>query len=196
MPFTVTMPPGSEPVTLDELKDYLRIDDTSQDDLLNVLIEAARVRVEQQTRRALITQTVTAVFADWPGDASDGLVLPVGNAAAISSVKYYDADNTQQTVSSADYFLVAATQPARLIFKDAFTSPDVFDREDAVEVVFTAGFGASAASVPQLLKVAVMGLAAYWFEQRLPVNVGNIVNPMPLHVQTMINAYRVIMPQE
>lgn len=195
MPFVVTTPPALEPVTTTELKDYLRISDTSQDTLLAQLITAARDAVEKRTRRALIEQTVTATFRDWPDDEDDALILPVGNAGAVASVKYYDESNSQQTVNASLYFLVSATQPGRVYFKDAFTFPAVYDREDAVEIVFTAGYGDEAADVPQLLKIAVMALASYWFEQRLPVNVGNIVNEMPLHVQQMINSYRVIMTE-
>lgn len=195
MPYTVTTAPALEPVTTDELKDYLRISDTSQDTLLAQLITAARSDVERQTRRALITQTLTATFPDWPDDEDDALSLPVGNALTISSIKYRDEDNAQNTVSADNYFLVTATQPGRVFFKDTFTFPDVYERPDAIEIAFTAGFGASASDVPQLLKVVIMALAAYWFEQRLPVNVGNIVNPMPLHVQHMINSYRVIVTE-
>ena len=192
MPHTVTTPPASEPVTVDELKDYLRISDTASDSLLTELIAAARRDVEMRTRRALITQTITATFPAWP-DSDKALPLPVGNALAISSVKYRDDSNTQQTVSSSDYFLVGG-QPGGVQFDDSFQSPSIYEREDAVEIVYTAGFGA-ASDVPALLKAAIKGLASYWFEQRLPVNVGNIVNVMPLHVQHMINSYRVIVSE-
>lgn len=47
-----------------------------------------------------------------------------------------------------------------------------------------------AAAVPPALKEAVLQLAAWWFENRETVNVGNIVNAVPFGVSEIINEYR------
>lgn len=191
MPFRVTAPPALEPVTTSELKAYLRVSDTSEDALLGTLITVARQSVEMQTRRPLITQTLTATFADW----EEELPLPVGNALAISSVKYKDEANVEQTLAAANYFLLNAEQPGRVVFVDTFAEPNTYARSDAIAVAFTAGYGPAVSDVPEALKLAIKMLAAYWFEQRLPVNVGNIVNKMPLHVEALLNRFRVIAPE-
>ena len=49
--------PAVEPVTLAEAKSYLRVQHDDDDDVIAALIAGARVHVEAQTRRALITQS-------------------------------------------------------------------------------------------------------------------------------------------
>ena len=58
--------PASEPVSLAEAKLFLRVEHDDDDDLIAALIAAARVQVEAQTRRALITQTWRLVRDVWP----------------------------------------------------------------------------------------------------------------------------------
>lgn len=57
MPLTVVNQIGDEPVSLDELKRYLKMDaeDTEEDDILLDLIRSARERAETYTRRGLVT---------------------------------------------------------------------------------------------------------------------------------------------
>jgi len=51
-------PPAIEPVTLEELKDHLRIDSADEDAVLTGLLAAAREWCEGFQNRAYITQTL------------------------------------------------------------------------------------------------------------------------------------------
>ena len=57
----VTSAPAAEPITSALAKEWLRVDsgDTSQDNIITLLITACRRRVEEYIRGALITQTIT-----------------------------------------------------------------------------------------------------------------------------------------
>lgn len=44
--------------------------------------------------------------------------------------------------------------------------------------------------VPPALAEAVLQLAAWWYEQREAVNVGNIVNQVPFNVTEIVSEYR------
>ena len=46
--------------------------------------------------------------------------------------------------------------------------------------------------IPQDLKHAVLFLLAHFYENREPVNIGNIVNPIPMTVEALIGPYRQI----
>jgi hypothetical protein len=61
-----------EPITLEKAKVYLRITDTSQDDLITMMIKAAREAIEKATGLSLIPVTVTAVINNEDG----GIELP------------------------------------------------------------------------------------------------------------------------
>lgn len=59
--YKVTVPPTTEPVSLQEAKDWLRVDWTADDALLSTLISRARSLCEGVTHRALATQTIQHV---------------------------------------------------------------------------------------------------------------------------------------
>jgi uncharacterized phiE125 gp8 family phage protein len=52
----VTTAPTQEPLTLQEVKDYLRLDDALDERVLQDLIETARLHCEDYTGRVLMTR--------------------------------------------------------------------------------------------------------------------------------------------
>lgn len=67
-----------------------------EDDLLNELITTARLDVENDTSRAIMTQTFDYFPKSWP--SGDRIKIPLGNLQTISSIKYKETD----WVTSAD----------------------------------------------------------------------------------------------
>jgi len=193
MPFKVTAAPSLEPITTSELKAYLRFSSSSEDTLLGTLITAARQQIENQTRRPMVTQTLVASFRDWPDSLK--IRLPFGNLLTVTSLKYLDEAGAEQTVNSSNYKVITDLQPGQIELIEDFDAPEVYEREDAVYATCTAGYGATAASVPATLRTAVMMLAAYWFEHRIPVQIGDGVNEMPMQLQHLIRSYRVIVTE-
>jgi Phage gp6-like head-tail connector protein len=61
---TQTVPPVSEPLSLTDVKDFLRVTDTDQDRRLYGMIAGARARFEKQTGRQLVTAT-WLLSMDW-----------------------------------------------------------------------------------------------------------------------------------
>jgi uncharacterized phiE125 gp8 family phage protein len=58
-------PPASEPLSLAEAKNYLRVEHGADDALIAAMIAAARIQVESLTRRALVTQSWRIVLDRW-----------------------------------------------------------------------------------------------------------------------------------
>lgn len=156
---TLATGPASEPITKTDCKRHLSIaeSDTSHDAELDVLIESARRKLEEDTGLAVISQTYTQVFPAFV----DGLRLARSPLTAITSITYYDNTNTQQTLSASVYGVDLATRQIRL--KADQDWPDIYARWDAVTVTFTAGY-ASAAAVPANIKHAMLTLVAYYFD--------------------------------
>ena len=71
--YTLVSAPATEPVSLAEVKSYLRIDGTADDAVLTILIASARRSAEEYTKRAFITQTWQLTL-DRFGRARDHLV--------------------------------------------------------------------------------------------------------------------------
>lgn len=194
MRLSITSEPAAEPVTLTEAKAHLRVTGTDDDTILAVYIKAARVRAEMFTRRAFVTQTLRLRLGVFPGERF--IELPRPPLASVTSLKYYDSDNVQQTVDAASltegYEVVTDELVGKLVLRDGASWPSpVYARADAIEVIFVAGYGAYTA-VPETLRLAVLHLVAHYYENRVPVVQGTIVAPVPMHVESLLWGERVL----
>ena len=161
-----TVEPTIEPVTTEEAKLFLKQDDSTDDDLIDGLIAAARQHVETYTGRALITQTWLLSLEKFPGE----FVLPHPPLQSVTSVKYTDTDGVQQTLSgSTDYTTDAEAVPGRILLAYGQSWPTPRDMKNAVEATYVAGYGDAAADVPDVIKLAIKLLVAEWYENRAAV---------------------------
>ena len=167
---TTTVAPGEEPITLAEAKRHLRIDHDDEDTLIAMWIQAAREMVEGYTGRRLVDQTVRVRFDCWP---ADGVIrLPVEPVSAVTSVKYYDADGTEQTLSAILYQTwLDHSPPLVLAAADGTAWPTLQSgKAGAVTVTVTTGYG-DAEVVPAMAKVAMLEILGSWDENRADQNV-------------------------
>lgn len=155
--------PAVEPISLADMKSYLRLDGDDEDDLVSALIVAGRLAVEQAGRIALISQTWRLRLAAWPGDRV--VALPFRPFVSVEAIRVADGGTSPPSPVSSDLYRVdAASDPVRLLL-DA-TIPAPARRSAGIQIDVVCGFGASAAAVPEPLRLAVRRLAAYWFERR------------------------------
>jgi uncharacterized phiE125 gp8 family phage protein len=188
MRVTRTTDAADEPVTVDELMQHSRIQSTADNAWLALAIKAARQRVEKEIGRSLITQTWTAYLDRFPcGDVR----LPYPPTIAISSVKYYDGNNELQTLSASVYQIDTASEPAR--FKVAYGKswPSTYCRLNAVEIAYTAGYGADGESVPAAIRHAIMMIVGHLYEHRETVNDFQL-HDIPMGAGWLLDSYRVI----
>jgi uncharacterized phiE125 gp8 family phage protein len=160
----VVTPPASEPVTIAEAKAQLHIgaSDSSHDSELTAFIASAREEWERDTQSALINRTIEHRQPRF----SDIIRLTVLPVVEIESVIYVDRDGDEQTMDDGDYYL----DVDELRFSG--TTPPVADRSDAVRIRYIAGYGESAASVPQFDKMAIKLSLANRFEDRDMISAG------------------------
>lgn len=187
--------PATEPLTLADAKSYLRIDDEDQDTEVLRLIATAREFVEEQTGRALITQTWKLTLDRWPtgpGAASRTIVLDRSPLASVTSVQYYpDGSGTLSTVDAADYHVLTPRDIAGRIILDADAAwPDADDRPDAIQITYVSG-DSSAGAVKPIIKQAVLLMVKHQFENRLPVMTAGSVNELPFSLKHLIESQRV-----
>src|ERR1017187_8784139 len=112
---TLVTPPVVEPLGLDEVKQYRRVDSSDEDNLFLSLITVARHRCESFTGLALITQTWDLVRGAWPNRLRFGvdpsqpqpypscMVIPRSPLVSVASVKYYDVLGAEYVMNPADY---------------------------------------------------------------------------------------------
>lgn len=149
----VVSAPAEEPLHLEEARNHLRLTQTADDhELRSIWIPAARIAVEKYLGEAIVTQTLKVTLDEFP---SSVIELPVGPVQSVSSVKYYDANNTLQTLSSAVYQLDATRRPARLapVYNEVW--PTTYARFAAVEITAVVGRG-SRVNVSASIKAAML----------------------------------------
>ena len=79
----------TEPVTLDEVKNFCKIDVSEDDELIEVLITACRIECESLTNIGFAEREVLLI----QNNGNGGAYLPLGPNGTISSVKdIYDTD--------------------------------------------------------------------------------------------------------
>lgn len=171
----IITPPSEEPITVAQAKAHCRIDIDDDDTYLSGLIAAARSIAETETGRYLISQVVEAKYSDWP-ETGNGIWLPGPPLASVTSVKYYDADGTEQTLSTSVYEADTASEPGQVFLKPGQTWPTLqADKHLPITIRFTAGYADAATlalSQPQII-TGIMMCVADWYRTRENQLMGN-----------------------
>ena len=82
------------PVSLADVKEFLRVDTDDENGLISGLIQTATETVEADTGRVLVSQTWRIKFAAPSGD----VCLPLAPVTSITSLDYQDTDDASQTL--------------------------------------------------------------------------------------------------
>lgn len=175
-------------VVVDEFVEHSRLNALSESErgYVELLLGAAVTSVEGYTGQSLGEQAWTAYFPCWPR-AGDRLLLPRGPVTAVSAVKYRDEAGVLQTLGASTYHLdVGGEMADGVALTDGATWPLLTsDRVAPVSVEYATGYVAPL-EIPPALRVAIMQLAAHWYENREPVVTGTIATPLPMHVTALI----------
>jgi len=150
--------PALEPLSLDEMRVYLRLQTSEEDGLVLSLIKAARNAVEQGARRALIAQKWRLRLPHIPREKS--WRLPISPILSLDAVRTFDALGNPVLLDLALFQLDGSA----LCISQALMSPDSFTA--GVEIDLTAGFGAQPTDVPEALRQAMRMLVAHYYEHR------------------------------
>ena len=185
MSFKLKTAPDVEPITLDDAKEHLRVDESDEDALIAALVKAAREHVESFTSQPLITQAWT-----YYGNCFSREVDLKPNLQNISSVKYIDNNGAQQTINPAYYEADTTAIVGVLYPAYEYVWPSTRNIKNSVEVEFVAGFG-DASAVPEAIKQAIKLLIGHWYVNREAVSMGQS-NEIPVGVDLLLRPFRVI----
>ena len=183
----ITTHPSIEPVSVVEMQEHLKIDGDDDNLFLVSAIEEAREEIENLTGLALITQSWQMTIDRWPGgrdqwwdgvreghmgelysnNSRQSLELPKYPLQSITSVTVYDEDGVSTAVTVADVFDVDSQQmPGRITLQPGASWPTATQSNNAIEIVYVAGYGVAAVDVPMPLKRAIKNIAAYLCNHR------------------------------
>ena len=160
---TETSAPASEPLSVAEAKLHLRVSINDDNLLIESCIEAARQLIEENTGRAFVDRTYRL---DLPYFDTE-IILPMPPLLSVTSVKYYDTANAEQTLASTEYDIDVPA--GRILQAYGGVYPATYHRHDAVQITYVAGVGTSNSPeelVPERIKSAIRLLVGEMYENR------------------------------
>ncbi len=164
MPLTLRqkVPPTSEPVTVSEVRQHLRIDTVEDVELLTSFIVAARVELEELTRRQFLTATWELSCDGFPREFR----LPRVPTQSVESIEYIDVSGTLQILDASVYQVDLISEPARIREAPGQSWPSVeHTRLNSVIVTYKAG-APTVSQVPAVLKLAMRMMIGDLYEHR------------------------------
>lgn len=186
MAYSVVTPAASEPITLTEAKNFLRVDGNDEDTLISALISAAREMCEQYTRRILVTTTIDEYFDGFPNwknpQDKDIIYLSRGPVVSVTSVKYVDEIGSEATVSADAYVVDTISEPARIASTAGWFATDGIINQ--VIVRYTVGTDVS--SIPAPLKQGMLLIISDLYDKR-----DDRVRKMPTASEYLFNPFRI-----
>lgn len=161
----------------------------SIDDQLAGFIETAREDAEEITGRALITQEWEYRLEAWPEE--NYVALPKPPLQSVEAVIYTDSDGVEHTLSADDYTVDIYSRKGRIVLNPSTSWPtDTLHPNLPICIQFTAGYGDEAADVPRKIRLGVLIRAAEYFQHRLGIVTGTIVNKLKT-AENLWRAFRV-----
>ena len=186
MAYSIVTAAASEPITLAEAKNFLRVDNSDDDDLIEALITAAREMCEQYTRRILVTTVIDEYFDGFPNyrtpEDKDIIYLSRGPVQSIQSLKYVDEIGSEETVSSSSYVSDIISEPARVASVAGwFATGGIIN-----QVIVRYTVGTSVADIPKPLKQGMMLIISELYDNR-----GDRVRQLPTASEYLFNPFRI-----
>lgn len=186
MSFSIVTPAASEPITLTEAKNFLRVDTSADDDLITALISAAREMCESYTRRILVTTVIDEFFDGFPNytnaEFKDIVYLSRGPVTSIDSVKYVDEIGSTQTVATSAYVTDVISEPARIASTAGwFATNGIIN-----QVIVRYTVGTSVSDIPKPLKQGMLLIISELYDKR-----GDSVRRLPTASEYLFNPFRI-----
>jgi hypothetical protein len=196
----VVVPPGSEPLDIEVVRRHCRLTQHHDDDLLAMYLTAAREWCEGILDRAVLPQTLRYSWVAGPPPTATPLVpqsliifplnfpplvrraieLPRAPVIAVNSVLWGPIDNLQ-TAAPDEYTINLSVDPAQLLIKPQLVP---ILPQQMMQIEYVAGY-ADADHVPNNIKLAILTLTAFYYEQR-----GDVEAEAPAAVMRLLGQNR------
>ncbi len=152
------------PLTLQEVKDFLKIDDDYSDTEISILIKAVIIKAEQITGRDLINKTYKGYLDCFP--ACKSILVQKSKLQSITSIQYLK-DGVLTTFDSSKYYFTKKQEYSSIYLNDGeLWATDVDARRQAVEITFVAGYGDKGCDIPADMKSAMLRHLNLLYENR------------------------------
>jgi len=181
----IITPVETEPVTLVEVRQHLRLpEEPAEEELLLALIKTARAYCEDYTRRALAEQTLEMYLDRFP--VNSPILLPCPPLRSVTEIGYKDSTGAETILPALDYLVDTDCEPGRILPAYGTAWP-VFTPFPAspIQIRFIAGY----AVLPEPIRQALLLLMGHWYENREAT--GTAKDQTAFSVHALLSPYRV-----
>jgi len=185
--YQVITPASTYPVSLTEAKSHLKVDTTADDTYITSIIKAATQLSEEYTNRFFIDTVIDQTCSDF----AQLQTLFKSKVSAVAHVKYYDSDNSLQTLSATVYDTQLNYEPSQIQLANNQNFPSITKRNDAVVARYTVGYGSAASDVPEIIKQAILLTIGNFYQNRASVITGKTATELPMNVKWLLDTYKV-----
>ena len=164
-------------VTLQQVKNALKIDYSTDDQELLRLVEVAVSFIETYTGLTISTKKETQYISTWSRTRFSEFPF-----SGIDSVKYYNSSGTLTTMPSTDYFLDRTDPPS--VYLEFSAYPGI-KQNTFIEIHYTAGY----AETPKNIQQAIIAFVGAWYsnpEATAPISISTV----PLSAQFILDSLK------
>jgi hypothetical protein len=209
----ITVNPAVEPVSVEEFKNFLHVESGDDDALIALLLQSARISAELYMNRPIINTTFKQVQNGFEFDGvnqySTRDLIGLGQGIepldfgqpyiglqkkriqSVTSVKTYNNSNTEAVFASENYIVDAVS--GKILINDSANLPSNIRSLSGIEVIYVAGFGSSASSVPEAIKTAIKIHTQSLYDYNRPnQNLVADAYALPAGAKTLLQQYKVM----
>jgi hypothetical protein len=199
--------PDQEPISVDDAKDYLRLDTDSDDNTIQALITAARLEAENEqgrecSRKQLMLALDRFPLAGLPGEWWLPLLAPHGTRnyrfgfdgriiqlldplVTVDAFTFKDSTGTVNPLAeNTDYIVDPLKHPGIVcpMVNTEWPTADLWP-SSAVQLTFTCG--PTPVMCPATIKQGMLLLVSQWYEGRIPFEAIRFVAELPFSVTSL-----------
>lgn len=185
----VDVKPTQLPISLATAKAHLRVDHSDDDTYITALIWSASQSIEDYTKFALSDTTYSQYVNSFDVKYIE---LMIGNVKTISSITYWDENESQQSLHSSNWYNDVSYNPARIYFKSTFTAPKLSQGGKKIMISFRAGNDISDpdGALPYTIQQALLLLIGHWYENRMAV-INTMNRELPMGVDYLLDGIKI-----
>lgn len=178
-----TVAATTDTLSVDDVKQHLRIDTALDDLYIARLITAVRLYTEEYLGASLVPQTYRLSLPYF----SSVVYIPVCPLTSITSIQYVDTAGDTQTLDSSKYVVDTRSKEGRIIPAYGEVWPSIRATLNPVTITFVAGY--SLGECPEPIEQAMLLLIGHYYENRettAPIT----INAVPMAYEFLLAPYR------